>query len=97
MNKEGSYSYRNANNSTEAFEIAQNSISEVSKSMVEKFKLKYSFDAGQKRIEAKGKGIELALVFHDTSVDLLMKLSFLVRPFKDKISSGILKELEKTL
>ena len=90
MNKEGSYSYRNANSSTEAFEMAQNSISEVSKSMIEKFKLNFSFDSAQK-IEAKGKGIELALVFHDSSVDLFMKLSFLVRPFKDKISSEFLK------
>ena len=97
MNKEGSYSYTNVSNSREAFDVAEKSISKVSGSAIEKFKLKFNFDSEAQKIEAKGKGIELALVFNENSVDLLMKLSFLVKPFKEKISSAIMKELEKNL
>ena len=97
MNKEGSYFYSNVRSSSEAFDIAKNAIGNVSGSAIEKFKIKFYFDSNNKKIEAKGKGIELALVFHDSSVDLLMKLSFLVKPFKDKISSAIMTELKKSL
>lgn len=84
--------YANVTNKDEAFGKAKEAITPE---MLAKFQVKAEIEYGDYQAKAKGKGFELTLDFTETSLDVKLDLSFLLKPLKSKVLEGLEKQIRK--
>ena len=88
--------YIKASSKDEAYELAT---AQITDEYIAKFNVKadvtYKKETGE--IEAKGKGFTLTLNFNDSSVNVDLKLSFLLKPLKGKVMGTIENKIKKTV
>lgn len=88
--------YQVAKNKLEAFDLAR---AQITPEYVAKFNvpcdIEYKPDSGL--ISAKGKGFTLNLQFDDSSCQVSLDLSFLLKPLKGKILETIENKIKKTV
>ena len=97
MKKESTYFYKNINSGGEAFELASNALINAQSNNLFPVKVDFEVDRSMKVIEGRGKGFGVKLSFSDSSVDIYVDLSFMLKPIKGKIINGIETELKKYL
>ena len=54
-------------------------------------------DNGVDKLEASGKGFDLYVVFYENYLEVELKLSLMLRPFKSKVESYLEKEVTKVV
>ncbi|MBT3235521.1 MAG: hypothetical protein HN353_06200 [Bdellovibrionales bacterium] len=86
--------YKNAQNPQEAFEIVKNYITPAN---IAKYKVKaeFDYDPSNGLITASGKGFSLTMQFSESSVDVGLDLTFLLKPLKGKLLGSIRKEVAR--
>jgi hypothetical protein len=71
----------------------------VTPQLMEKFQVKAQVDYNEsdKVITAKGKGFELVCHFNDSACELDLKLSLMLKPFKNKVLEGLSRQVKKVI
>lgn len=88
--------YKVANDKNEAYQLA---LKEITPEYVAKFNIpcEISNDESKNIIEATGKGFTLSILFTDSSAEVSLKLSLMLKPFKGKVLEKIQGKLERTV
>ncbi len=88
--------YKVANDRDEAYQMA---LKEITPDYVAKFNIPcdISQDDSRKVIEASGKGFTLTINFTESSAQVSLKLSLMLKPFKGKVLEKIQSKLERTV
>lgn len=88
--------YSKTKSAMEAFQAVKENITPET---LAKFKVSASLDYFQDKneIKAKGTGFDLNMKFNETHAEIELKLSFLLKPFHDKVMGSIEKQLRHVL
>lgn len=97
MKKELTYKYRISQTREEAYKLARVALERAEKENSFPVRVDFSFNEGDCQLNGVGRGFEVKLDFSDSSVDLFLDLSFVLRPAKKKILTAIESELSKCL
>ncbi len=90
-----SVSYYNASSASEAYNLAKE---QITPDYVAKFNIPcdINYTPGS-RIEATGKGFTLTINFTESAAEVDLELSFMYKPFKNKVLEKIESKLKKTV
>ena len=71
----------------------------ITPDMIAKWKVTadVNYDDNKQIVHAKGKGFELNISFLDTEAQATLKLSFILKPLKGKITESIEKQLKRVV
>ena len=84
--------------SSNAKEALANVKANISEEHLEKMQVKAEItDNGSDLLEAKGKGFDFTVNFHDNYLEMDLSLSFMLKPFKGKILGYLEKEVKKVI
>ena len=86
--------YSNVTTKDEAYNVVKGAITPE---LLAKFQVKAELSYNQDHICAKGKGFKLDMYFKDASCQVLVDLSFLLKPLKSKVLEGIEKQLKRVV
>lgn len=88
--------YNKVKNAMEAFDAVKGA---VTPETLEKFKVKAALDYLKEKneIKAEGTGFNLSMKFLDSHAEIDLKLSFLLKPFHDKVMGSLEKQLKHVL
>jgi len=88
--------YKNAKSSDEAFKKVETLLTS---DMLKQFKIdaKLACDPSARKIKAEGSGFTLNAKFDDTSCEVDLELSFMLRPFKATILAKLEDHLKRAL
>lgn len=88
--------YNKVKDAMAAFETVKQNITPET---LEKFKVKAALDylKDKNQINASGTGFDLSMKFLDNHAEVDLKLSLLLRPFKDKVLGALEKQLRNIL
>lgn len=86
--------YKNVSNKDDAYKAVKGA---VTPELLEKWQVKADIDYGDNKVNAKGKGFELKVDFHDDCVEVGVELAFLLKPLKGKILEGVQKQLNRVV
>ena len=86
--------YNKTTNKEEAYEVVKEA---VTPDLLARFQVKASLDYKDDLITAKGKGFKLDMGFDDQGCWYKLDLSFLLKPLKSKIITGIEKQLQRII
>ena len=86
--------YVNLKSKEEAYQAVKEA---VTPEMLARFQVKASLEYKDDLISAKGKGFKLDMGFDETGIWYKLDLSFLLKPLKGKILTGIEKQLNRII
>lgn len=89
-----SVDYEKVDNKDEAYAKVKEAITPE---LLEKFQVKAKLDYKDDEILASGKGFDLCMSFTESSCDIKVTLSFLLKPLKGKVLSSIEKQLKRVI
>lgn len=88
------YSYEKCSAKPEAYEAVKRTITPE---LIAKYQVKAELTYEGDNITATGKGFTLSLDFTENTMELTLKLSFLLKPLRGKVIAGIEKQIDRVL
>ena len=86
--------YKNVSNKEEAFSAVKGA---VTPELLAKWQVKADVTYGDYTVNAKGKGFELRVDFHEDHCEVAVDLAFLLKPLKGKILEGVQKQFNRVI
>lgn len=86
--------YKNVSNKEEAFTAVK---AAVTPELLAKWQVKAEITYGDYTVNAKGKGFELKVDFHEDCCEVAVDLAFLLKPLKGKILEGVEKQFNRVI
>ena len=86
--------YKNVSNKEEAFNAVK---AAVTPELLAKWQVSADVTYGDYTVNAKGKGFNLNVDFHDDYCEVSVDLGFLLKPFKGKILEGVQKQFNRVV
>lgn len=86
--------YNNVTTKEEAYQAVKNAITPE---LLAKWQVKVDLEYGSDNIEAKGKGFTLRVDFKEEACEIILDVSILLKPLKNKILEGVEKQFKRVV